>query len=263
MMRKTSSFLLAASVIGLLFVGCKEKPVTTPGDLENPTITMTSPVEVTVDQAITILSSDSFFVDITFADDKELRDWEITVRFNPELAYLRTSVQPWKETWFGDLDGTTGAVNFKEYVSYDPTAGHYEFTVKVTDMEGKTAMRKTYFKVTNRANLLPPIVTFTQPDTTNVDSFAIGNPIHIVANTTDPGDFVKDIYLRVRDKLTKALLVGSEIRWDTVYQGSYNIDTTVNVPAGAVPGNYNIEIYSNDGTNNVGYGKCEIYIKPN
>lgn len=261
-MRKTSSFLLAA-LIGLLFVGCKEKPVTTPGDLENPKIVMTNPNEVTSDNPLTILSSDSFYVDISFSDDIELRDWEITVRFQPELDYLRTAVQPWKETWFDDLDGKTGAVNFKEYVSFDPTAGVYEFTVTVTDMAGKSTTKKTYFRVKNRSNLFAPLVTFSSPDTVAIDSFTIGNPIHIVANTYDAGDFVKDIYLRVRDKLTKNLLVDSELHWDTLYQGSYIIDTTVGVPAGTIPGNYNIEIYSNDATNNVGYGKCEIYIKPN
>ena len=262
-MRKTSLFLLAASVIGLLFVGCKEKPVTTPGDLENPKIVMTSPVELPQGQYIQVLSSDSFFVDVTFSDDKELRDWEITVRFMPELNYLRTAVQPWKETWFGDLDGVTGAVNFKEFVSYDPTAGPYEFTVKVTDMEGKTATRKTYFYVKNQDDLLGSVITYSMPDTNNVDSFAIGNDIHIMAQAFENGDPIKDVYLRIRDKLTKSILVGSEIHWDTVYVTPFMIDTTVTVPAGAVPGNYNIEIYANDQTFNVSYGKCEIYIKPN
>jgi hypothetical protein len=262
MMRKTYSFLLAA-LVGLLFVGCKEKPVTTPGDLEDPRIVMTNPNEVTAENPIMIMSSDSFYVDISFSDDIELRDWEITIRFQPALDYLRTSVQPWKETWFGDLDGKTGAVNFKEFVSFDPTAGVYEFMVKVTDMEGKSAMKKTYYRVRNQIDLVGPFITFMMPDTVAIDSYAIGNPIPIKATATDPSDFVKDIYLRVRDKLTKTLLVDSELRWDTLFQGSYIIDTTVGIPAGTIPGNYNIEIYSNDVTNNVGYGKCEIYIKPN
>jgi len=191
--------------------------VTTPGDLESPKIVMTSPVELPQGQYIQVLSSDSFFVDVTFSDDKELRDWEITVRFMPELNYLRTAVQPWKETWFGDLDGVTGAVNFKEFVSYDPTAGPYEFTVKVTDMEGKTATRKTYFYVKNQDDLTGSVITYSMPDTTNVDSFAIGTDIHIMAEAFELADPIKDVYLRIRDKLTKSVLVGSEIRWDTVY----------------------------------------------
>ncbi len=263
MMRKNSSYLLAALVIGLLFVGCKEKPVTTPGDLESPKIVMTSPIELAKGQFIPIRSSDSFYVDISFTDDKELRDWEITVRFMPDLNYLRTSVQPWKETWFGDLDGKTGAVNFSEFVSYDPTAGPYEFTVKVTDMEGKTASKTTYYFVKNRIDLVAPTVTYSMPDTANVDSFAIGTPIHIKAKCTATGDAVVDIVLRIRDKLTKAILPGSELRWDTLNLSPYDIDTMINVPAGAVPGNYDIEIYANDATFNVGFAKCEVYIKPN
>jgi hypothetical protein len=263
MMRKTYSFVLAALVMGLFFVGCKEKPVTTPGDLENPKIVMTSPIELPVGQYIPISSSDSFFVDISFTDDKELRDWEITIRFMPELNYLRTNVQPWKETWFGDLDGKTGAVNFKEFVSFDPTAGPYEFIVKVTDMEGKTAERRSYYFVRNRVDIVPPTVTITMPNPSSVDTVAIGNQLRIVANCNEQFDALVDIYLRVRDDLTNNLLENSEIRWDTLFLANYNIDTFITVPAGAVPGNYNVEIYANDGTYNVGYGKSEFYIKPN
>jgi hypothetical protein len=264
MMRKTFSFLLATLVTGLLLVGCKEKPITTPGDLENPTIVMTSPVELPQGQFIPITSSDSFMVDIAFADDKELRDWEITVRFMPSLNYLRTNNAAWKETWYGDLDGVSGGVNFKEYVIYDPTAGPYEFTVTVTDMEGKTAQKKTYFFVKNAQDLTGPAVTFTSPDTTAIDTFAIGTPIHIIAKAEElPGELVADVYLRIRDKVTKNLLEGSEMRWDTVFMNPFLIDTMINVPAGAVPSNYDIEIYANDQTFNVNLGKCEIYIKPN
>jgi hypothetical protein len=264
MMRKTFSFLLASLVAAWALVGCKEKPVTTPGDLENPTIVMTSPVELPQGQYIPITSSDSFQVDIAFADDKELRDWEVTIRFVPALNYLRTNSAAWKETWYGDLDGVSGGVNFQEFVIYDPTAGPYEFTVTVTDMAGKTAQKKTYFFVKNDIDLYGPTITFMNPDTANIDTVAIGDPIHIVAQVQEaPLNTVKDAYLRVRDKLTKATLEGSEIRWDTIYINTLQIDTTINVPAGAVPGNYNIELYGNDAIYNVTYGKCEIYIKPN
>jgi hypothetical protein len=262
-MRKSYSLLLATLLVGLFFAGCKEKPVTTPGDLENPTITMTSPVELPVGQFIPISSSDSFFIDIRFEDDKELRDWEITIRFMPELNYLRTTSAAWKETWFGSLDGVVGGVNTKEYVIYDPTAGPYEFMVRVTDAEGKSTTKKTYFFVKNKIDLVSPTVTFTAPDTMNVDTFVIGAQLPIVARCEEVGDPIRDVYVRVRDVLTKEILEGSEIRYDTVYATPYDIDTFVTIPAGTVPGNYNVEIYANDQLFNVGYGKCEVYIKPN
>jgi hypothetical protein len=262
-MRNTYSFLLASLLLGALFVGCEEKPVTTPGDLENPKIIMTSPVELPLGQYIEIYSTDSFFVDIRFEDDKALKSWEITVRINSSLYYLRTNNQPWKETWFGALSGTSGAVNFKEYVSYDPTAGPYEFQVTVTDSAGKTATRKTYFFVHNRVNLDIPVVTYSSPDTNNIDTFSIGQQIPIMAEVFDASDQIKDVYLRIRDKVTKNTMENSEIRWDTIYAAPAIIDTFVTVPAGTVPGNYNIEIYGNDQTYNLGYKACEIYIKPN
>lgn len=262
-MRKSYSLLLAALMVGLFFAGCKEKPVTTPGDLEDPQIFMTSPVELPQGQFIPIFSADSFMVDIRFEDDKELRDWEITVRFMPALNYLRTSSAAWKETWFGSLDGVVGGVNFKEYVIYDPTAGPYEFTVKVTDMEGKTATKRTYFFVKNKIDLVSPAITFMAPDTMNVDTFTIGSQMGIMARCEEVGDPIRDVYLRVRDALTNELLVDSEIRWDTVYATPFDIDTFVTIPAGTVPGDYKIEIYANDQLFNVGYGKCDVYIKPN
>ena len=262
-MRKSYSLLLAALMVGLFFAGCKEKPVTTPGDLEAPKIFMTSPVELPLGQYIPIFSSDSFNVDIRFEDDKELRDWEITIRFMPALNYLRTTSAPWKETWFGSLDGVVGGVNFNEYVIYDPTAGPYEFKVTVTDMEGKTTSKTTYFFVKNLIDLVSPTVTYTTPDTMNVDTFVIGSQMPILALCEEPGDIVRDVYLRVRDNLTNELLAGSEIRWDTIYQSQVNIDTFVTIPAGTVPGDYRIEIYANDQLYNVGYGKCDVYIKPN
>jgi hypothetical protein len=264
MMRKTFSFILATMVAGLLLVGCKEKPVTTPGDLENPEIVMTSPVELPWGQFIPINSTDSFFVDIAFTDDKELRDWEITIRFMPSLNYLRTNSAAWKETWFGDLDGVSGGQNFKEYVIYDPTAGPYEFTVRVTDAAGKMAEKKTYFFVKNLQDIFGPSIEFLEPDTARIDTFSIGNQMTIRANVDEvPGELVEDVYLRVRDKLTKNVLEGSEIFWDTLFVTNVAIDTFINIPAGAVPGNYEVEIYANDITFNVTRKVCEVFIKPN
>lgn len=264
MKRKTFSFLLATLVAGSLFVGCKEKPVTTPGDLENPTIVMTSPVEVPSSSPIQIMSTDSFQVDISFADDKELRDWEITIRFEPTLDYARTAVSPWKETWYGDLDGMSGGVNFHEFVIYDPTAGYYVFKVKVTDMAGKTAERTTYFYVKNRLDLVGPTIVYQDPDTSRIDTFAIGNPMHIRAIVSEsPGELLSNVTLRVRDKVTKNLMENSYVFWDTVFVTQFVIDTNLNVPAGTVPGNYNVEVYGNDFTNNVRMKTCEVYIKPN
>ena len=264
MMRKNFSFLLASLVAVVLLVGCKEKPITTPGDLENPQIVMTTPLEMRVGQFIPISSSDTFAVDLAFTDDKDLRDWQITVRFMPELNYLRTTSADWSDTWFGDLDGISGAVNFDVVVIPDPTAGPYEFKVKVTDKEGKTAEKTTYFFVKNRADLFGPNVRFTAPDTANVDTFRIGNPMHVRALVNEvPGQVINNIHLRVRDKLTKQIVPGSEINWESLNQNSVVVDTLIDIPAGSVPGNYNVEVYAEDMIYNVTYKNCEVYIRPN
>jgi hypothetical protein len=255
--------LLAALLIGLVYSGCKRKPVTTPGDLEDPKIVMTNPAIVPEGQYVPTMSTDSFDVDIRFEDDIALRDYEITVRFRPELSYLRTTNDPWKETWYGALSGKSQAINFRVTVVYNPTAGPYEFVVKVTDSAGKTSTVKTYFHVKNHSDLTGPTVTYSSPDTARIDTFSIGQQIPIRAVASDPGDQIRDVILRVRDKVTKEVMANSVIRWDTIYAAPAIVDTFVTVPAGTVPGNYNIEIYANDKTNNVAYKRCEVYIKPN
>lgn len=262
-MRNTFSILLAIILTGTIYVGCKEKPVTSRTDLEPPKIFLSSPEVVPLGSYVELTSSDSFMVDVRFEDDIALRDYEITVRFNPELNYLKTQNDPWKETWFGALDGTAGAANFRGDVVFNPTAGPYEFEVTATDESGKTATVITYLFVKNVSDSTAPSILFTQPDTVDVDTFAIGQNIPIVAIANDPGGNIANARLRVRDAFTNELLPGSEIFYDTVFVNPLVIDTFVTIGAGTVPGDYNVEIYADDQTFNVGNGVAKVYIKPN
>jgi len=256
--------LLALLTLSVVLNGCKEKPITTPGDLENPVIIMTSPSVVAFEDRHVVYSLDSFDVDVRFEDDFELRDYEITIRFKPELDYLRTANDPWSETYFGYLDGTSDAVNFRVYSVFNPTAGPYELTVRVTDEAGNITTQTTYLEVMNKADLLAPRVRFTSPDTVAVDTFTIGQNMPVQAIVSEPSpNVVRNIYLRVRDAVTKELMSGSEVRWDSLYLGTVLVDTFVTIPAGTVPGNYMIDLFANDPTNNVGKSSTPVYIKPN
>lgn len=256
--------LLALLATGLFTNGCKEKPVTTPGDLEDPVIIMSSPAPVAFEDRHIVYSSDSFDVDIRFEDDFELRDYEITLRFAPELDFGKVSNDPWSETWHGYVTGTSDAVNFRVFSVYNPTAGPYEFTVKVTDEAGNVTTQTTYLEVLNKADMVAPRIRFSTPDTINVDTFVIGQNMPVQAIVSEPSPaIVKNIYLRVRDAITSELMAGSEMRWDTVYLGTVLVDTFVTIPAGTVPGNYNVELYADDPTNNVAKKSTPVYIKPN
>jgi hypothetical protein len=265
-MRKTYSYyLLAILVGGLLYAGCKEKPVTTPGDLENPKIFMTSPVTVPMDgEYPTIYSSDSFDIDIRFEDDIALKSYEIQIRFKPDLSYLRVANDPWNESFFGNLEGKSDAINFRVYTVYNPTAGPYEFLLKVWDEDGNLTETKTYLHMLNRADTLGPRIRYINPDTINVDTAVIGQNLGIQALINEIGtNVIKDVYLRVRDNVTNEILPGSEIRYDTLYVSTFVLDTNVAIPAGTVPGNYRVELYANDPVNNVNRKDCVFYIKPN
>jgi hypothetical protein len=262
-MRNIFPILLAIILTGAFYAGCKEKPVTTRTDLEAPKIFLTSPEIVPIGSFVEVFSSDSFFVDVRFEDDIALRDYEITVRFMPELNYLKTNNDPWKETWFGSLDGPAGAANFPADVVYNPTAGPYEFKVTCTDEAGKTSQVVTYFFVRNLLDTIAPTIIFSQPNVSAVDTFLIGQDIPIVGLANDQGSLVKDVYIRVRDDFTNEILLGSEIFLDTLFVNPAVVDTFVNIGAGTVPGDYRVEFYANDQTFNVGLGIAKIYIKPN
>jgi hypothetical protein len=265
-MRKTYSYyLLAILVGGLFYAGCEEKPVTTPGDLEDPKIFMTSPVTVAMDDEYpTIYSSDSFDIDVRFEDDFALKSYEIQIRFKPELSYLRVANDPWNESFFGNLEGKSDAINFKVFTVFNPTAGPYEFLLKVWDEDGNVTELKTYLNMLNRADTVGPRIRYINPDTNNVDTAIIGQNLPIQALVSEPGtNVIKDIVIRVRDNVTNEVLPGSEIRYDTLYVSTIVVDTFVAIPAGTVPGNYRLETYAIDPVNNVNRKDVVFYIKPN
>lgn len=263
-MKKSLFVLLALLTIGLVYTGCKEKkPVTDPEDLENPEIFMSSPEIKQLGEYIDLNNSDSLNIDIRFEDDVELRDYEITIRANRDLAFLKTNSDPWKETWFGSLDGTSQGINFNVFVVFDPDAGPYEFRVKVTDEAGKSSEVVTYLWLTNLSDPNPPVITFTAPDPNLIDTFNIGQDIVIDALVNDPGNEVRDVYLRVRNDFSLEVLPESEMQWDTIFMPSYQVDTFVNIPAGTAPGRYLVEILATDNVINWGKGVDTIYVKPN
>lgn len=262
-MKKSLFSLLAVLFIGFLIYSCKErKPITAAEDLENPTITMSSPEVVPLGQYVFLNSSDSFQVDIRFEDDIALRDYSITIRTRPEMAYNKTDNFAWKETWFGDLSGKSGGVNFPTTVAFDPNAGPYEFKVMVTDSSGKTAELTTYLFVTNTNDPLLPRVFFEMPDTNVVDTFAIGDTIFVKGNVSD-GQQIRTARMRIRDEFSQQDLPNSFIFWDTLFVVQFDFDTFYTVPAGTAPGRYWLEFFGEDQTYNVGKGTDTLYIKQN
>ena len=260
-MKKISFLFLTLLGISLAFLGCnKEKPPTTPIDEENPTITMTSPIEVPIGQYDAYNTNDSVLMDIRFDDDVALDRYEITIRYARDLYYLKTENFPWQETWFGDLEGLSGAFNESVFVVFDPSAGPYEFRVKVWDKVGNMTEKVTYFFVTNLNDTQKPVVNITIPSN-NVDTFSIGSVLNMRVQMTDPGQ-VAAAFVRLRNPITKQLLPGSEIKLDSIWIPNYILDTFVNVQAGSTPGDYLIEAYANDQVYNVGTDTVRVFIRP-
>lgn len=262
-MRNKLTFLLALMIIGAAFVGCKEKPVTTPEDLENPQIFMTSPTVLPVGQYNNVSNQDSFQVDIRFEDDLALDRYEIRIFRREDLNFAnKTQTDSWSEVFFGDLSGTTDAVNFQVKVVFDPLAGPHEFQVTVIDSVGKATTLSTYLTVSNDLDLNPPMIGMVLPDTNVIDTFLIGTDIPIRANISDNGQIV-DVFTRIRDAFTDEVLPNSEVSVDTLFLFAYQLDTFYTIPAGTVPGKYKVEVYANDRVGNFGYNLDTVYVKPN
>jgi len=262
MKRISISSILAALTIGLFFVGCKEKPVTIPEDLEAPEIFMSSPAVVELGNYVDFANLDSLPIDIRFEDDMELASYNINVRQRTDLVFQKTVTDPWSANLFGMLEGQIDAVNQFITVPFDPSAGPYEFEVVCTDASGKQTIVTTYLQITNSIDVLAPQIAFFNPNPSAIDTFAIGQVIDIRANITDNDDIVK-VTTRVRDAFTDDLMENSTIVYDTLFVQPYLLDTFVTIPAGTVPGMYKVEVYANDRTNNYGYNLDSIYIKPN
>jgi len=262
-MRTTLSFVLALFTVATIFVGCKEKPVTTPEDLAAPEIFMTSPAAVAPGQFNNIANTDSFAVDIRFEDDIELARWDLEIRRREDEYFNnKTDSDAWTLFLNGDLSGTVDAINFFINVPFDPLAGPYEFKIKVTDAAGKTATQTTFLFITNSEDLMAPMIRFVQPDTNMIDTFLIGNDLPMRVNVSD-GNQIVDVFARVRDAFTNEILPNSEIQIDTLFLFAYQLDTFYTIPAGVVPGKYKVEVYANDQVGNYGYNLDTIYIKPN
>lgn len=262
MKRNSISVLLAALTITTIFIGCKEKPVTIPEDLEAPEIFLSSPALVDVGSFVNYDNLDSIPIDIRFEDDMELASYNINIRQRNDLVFLKTNTDAWRANLFGTLEGTIDAVNQFITVPFDPSAGPYEFEIVVNDAAGKQTIVKTYLQVRNTTDILAPQIAFFNPNPSAIDTFTIGQTIQIRANITDD-DEIRDVTTRVRDAFTNDLMEGSTIEYDTLFVQPYLLDTFVTIPAGTVPGMYKVEVYASDPTNNYGYNLDSIYIKPN
>ncbi len=264
-MKKNTAFLftLLGLAIAFQFQACNpDKPPTTPIDEEFPTITMTTPVEMPLGSYNYYDSDDSIHIDIRFDDDVELDRYEVTIRYARDLYYLKAENFPWSVTYYGALEGQSGGFNHVEYVVYDPSAGPYEFNVKVWDKVGNLTTTTTWLFITNLQDTHVPVVNITIPISTSVDTFTIGQDMQVKATMSDLGGLITSGRMRLRNPITHEMLPGSEIIYDSIWAQPYTMDTFFTIQAGSIPGDYLVEVYANDPVYNTGMDTVRVFIKP-
>ena len=262
-MKQPFLHLLAVVMITGLFTACNlnpEKPETDPVDLKPPVINMIAPAVLPPGSYTPVGSLDSIPIEIELSDNYGLARYIITITYMPELYYLKTDADPMEKTIINNITGKNLTISPSITTDWDPAAGPYEFRIKVIDVSGFETEAVTYLMVSNGFDPIVPTVTISSP-TIPVDTFNIGTNIPVSIDVTDNVD-MSDVFLRVRNIYTKELLEGSEMWFDPVPAAGFSLDTNIYIPP-TVPGDYRVEVYGRDTTQNLGYNSVQIYISTN
>ncbi|MCB9234858.1 MAG: DUF4625 domain-containing protein [Bacteroidia bacterium] len=259
MKNKFSFFAIACFSLLISLYSCKHTdPPATQEDVKDPWIIMSSPKVVPLGEWNYLNDGEYFDVDIRFEDDVELSNYKVQISYNSQLNYLKTNNDSWEKIEVGFLDGKSDGINTSYKVSEDPNAGPYEFKVTVWDKAGKETTLVTYLFLKNqRDTLVPVFTTITKPNPNVVDTIW-GDTLYVKGTVTD-NNGVEDAYIRLRT-IDLQLVEGSEVFLDTLFAGSYQIDTFLDISK-ALPGDHLVEFYANDNLQNVGRKIVPVYVK--
>ena len=262
-MKRSFLQLLAVVFVTCLLSACNlnpEKPETDPIDLKPPVINMIAPEMLPPGSYTNIGPLDSIPVEIEISDNYGLARYIITIVYMPELYYLKAAADPMEKTVIQNVTGKSLTITPSIMSDWDPAAGPYEFRIKVIDVSGLESEAVTYLMVSNGDDPIVPTVTISSP-TVPVDTFNIGRDIPVSVDVSD-NEEMADVFIRVRNIYTKELLEGSEMWFDPVPAGGFTLDTNIYIPP-TVPGDYRVEVYGRDTTQNLGYNSVDIYISTN
>lgn len=248
---------LLIATVALSLWSCKkddESPSTT--DIESPTIQLLNPVKTMLPTNNTVRSLVPYTWQIKFTDDRELLDYAIEVRFDKDVAYEKTAAFNWSRDYNGTLSGKEQVVTIIDSVPSNPYAGVYKVTVTVHDKKQKETTAWTYIQVVNRIDSVAPSVVLTGPS--SGAAFGIGDAFRVQGTINEMmGGTVSRVVVRMRNVLNNEPVMDHMIDISGLSGSSYALDTAYTVPAGTIPGDYYLEVYTEDDKMNVGR-----YIQP-
>ena len=262
-MKHLSILFLASLWAFVLFPGCNGTKPATLTDEEAPEIFMSRPVVMELGNFNSYLNGDTLYLDIRFEDDVELKEYQLKIRQNQNLNFLKTDSDSWEEDLWGDLDGKSDGINTFILVRDDPSAGGYDFELTVWDMTGKFTTIETYLFVTNERDTLLPYVTIASPDTAAVDTYTIGSDIPVMGYIAEIGTgTIFSARMMLRDTLNRTVIPETTVRIDTIFANAYTVDTFITTSASTTPaGDYILSLYGRDAINNWGLEEARIYLK--
>ena len=260
-MKKASIFFLAAITVTLVFFGCNtNKTQTDPIDTEPPVILMSSPDVVPRGSYVTYTSLNDIPFDIRFEDNEGLRNYQINLEYAQYLYYAKTDNFPWEKLIVGDLDGRVDGYNDTLTIPFDPSTGPHILTISAWDLSGNRSDLRTYLFIRNANDVNPPSVSITMP-TAAVDTVTIGQNLTVMGTLSESGGLVQSGRIQIRNQFNDMVEEWSVTMLDSINAPSYPVDTFINIPAGVAPGDYILEIYGRDYTQNFGSDTQNFYIK--
>jgi len=259
-LNRNTSLFAAAFVTVLLLVQCKPAETAVQTDEDAPEIFMSSPWVLPRGEFFPVSDANNFALDIRFEDDVELKEYLITVSYAYDQQYSKTESDLWNAEMAGPLTGLSDGINTTMPVVFDPSAGPYDFIVTAWDKDGKSTTLTTYLYVTNSRDLDPAVITISNPDTAEVDTFQLANNLVVQGMITDNVK-IREAMIRMRNAGTMEVISGTEIVIDSIMAASYVIDTFWTGPLGLSEGDYIVEVYAVDGVRNTSKETAQVYLR--
>ncbi len=177
-MKKIYQIALFIALFYLL--GCEEKAPLDPveSDVQKPTIMLnsTSPRSATADicrtveqNVVSLSSSDSLILDMTFSDNVALSQYKIDIHHNFDCHIHRS--EPWKWVQIFPLEGQKVATKKVLKLPQNVSAGNYHCQIQCLDKAGNEAEFINFsLKILNVLDREKPVLTLAEP---NQDSIAL------------------------------------------------------------------------------------------
>lgn len=256
-MKYLNLLIVAALLMAVSFSSCKKDV-----DDEAPII-----VEFTVDNA-TVAAGNEIHADLDFSDNEGLKSYKIDIHDAFDGHTHGKTGTPWSYQETVDISGKSFSDHKHIDVPVDAASGPYHFIVTVLDEEGnQSEFMEVDLTITNSSMPVINVTSLSETSETHVD---LGTTLTLTGTITD-GDDLDEIRIIVREahdhdhggKVSDDALYENDIDLTGTSDVSYDLSTltpTIDIPANAEEGDYELVIYASDSDGNYATKEYPLHI---